>query len=203
MSTHNIPSSFHFQDCGGCAHDWSRHSIPHDSSMVAACACHHSYTTSAHSTPATRNLQVPRDNAGAAAELLFDSVARPSLLPHILEEQAARISAANNDLVRDPAFLASEGVVSVAYSGSLARPSFWSGAPMSADVLADFHADVRSQPSGADPSRTAHAFHLLIPCNQTPCKFETDEPGSNIGTPLFDPEVRGWVMLHTRGRVMS
>lgn len=84
---------------------------------------------------------VPRDNAAAAAELLFDSVAKPSLLPHILEEQAARISQANNELTRDPAFIASEGVVSVAYSGSLARPSFWSGMPISAEVLADFHAD--------------------------------------------------------------
>lgn len=90
---------------------------------------------------------MPRDNAAAAAELLFDSVAKPSLLPHILEEQAARISQANNELTRDPAFIASEGVVSVAYSGSLARPSFWSGMPISAEVLADFHADVRARPS--------------------------------------------------------
>eukprot|EP00892_Ulva_mutabilis_P005865 jgi/Ulvmu1/3650/UM017_0064.1 len=83
----------------------------------------------------------PRDNIAAAAELLFDSVSQPALLPHLLEEQSARISAANNEMLRDPAFLASEGVVSVAYSGSLARPSFWSGAPISADNLTAFHAD--------------------------------------------------------------
>lgn len=90
----------------------------------------------------TVGVQGPRDHAAAAAELLFDSVSSPAIMDHILEVQKEKISAANDTLVRDPAFMASEGVVSVAYTGALARPSFWQGEPMSADNLLAYHGAV-------------------------------------------------------------
>lgn len=88
-------------------------------------------------------MQGPRDHASAAAELLFDSVSNPAIMEHILDAQKEKISNANDALVRDPAVMTSEGVVSVAYSGALARPCFWQGQPISAESLLAYHGAVR------------------------------------------------------------
>lgn len=89
-------------------------------------------------------VQGPRDHAAAAAELLFDSVSNPAIMDHMLDAQKEKISTANDQLVKDPAFMASEGVVSVAYSGALARPSFWQGQPISSEHLLAYHGAVSS-----------------------------------------------------------
>lgn len=108
-------------------------------------------------------MQGPRDHAAAAAELLFDSVSNPAIADHMLDAQKEKISTANDALVRDPAFMASEGIVSVAYSGALARPSFWQGQPISAEHLLAYHGAVRIH-------RSLHAGTCL-PCPKCPLRM--------------------------------
>ena len=68
----------------------------------------------------------------------------PAITQHALDEVKATVGARNSDMVADPVFTASEGVVAAAYSGALARPVLWTGAPIGHELLGDFHAHVRA-----------------------------------------------------------
>ena len=81
---------------------------------------------------------------------------RPAMQQHTLDEVKAALKKQNNDAVADPLFVASEGVVSAAYSGPLARPALWSGADIDHHTLADFHSTVRA-PRPAAPRLRARA----------------------------------------------
>jgi hypothetical protein len=89
-------------------------------------------------------LQAPRDSIAAAVELVCDSAMYPDISSIKLAEVMRMLEPHNNELVKDPLFMASEGVVSAAYSGGLARPTLWTGAPIHPDMLAGFHSHVLS-----------------------------------------------------------
>ena len=76
-------------------------------------------------------------------ELVCESAMRPAISQHMLDDTCATLVSQNADLVADPLWVASEGVVSAAYSGALARPTVWTGAPIGAALLQDFHTHVR------------------------------------------------------------
>ena len=74
---------------------------------------------------------------------MCDAAMRPAITQHKLDEVKAATGKRNGDMVNDPSFMASEGVVAAAYSGALARPVLWTGAPITPETLQDFHAHVR------------------------------------------------------------
>ena len=94
-------------------------------------------------------------------ELVADSALRPAITEHALIDAKKALGPRNKEAVADPIFMASEGVVAAAYQGALARPVLWTGAPISPELLADFHAHVRSRPSLAEGSSSCFAvMHL-------------------------------------------
>ena len=103
----------------------------------------HSRLPYTQSTQHQSHVQAPRDSISAAAELVCDAAMRPAITQHKLDEVKAATGKRNGDMVNDPSFMASEGVVAAAYSGALARPVLWTGAPITPETLQDFHAHVR------------------------------------------------------------
>jgi hypothetical protein len=128
-------------------------------------------------------VQCPRDHAAAAAELLFDSISSPSIMEHILDVQKEKISSANAALAKDPAFIASEGVASVAYTGALARPCFWQGNPISAETLLAYHGAVRSRdlPKPANYASSCEAKNRIIVASAVNPKSELTIRGDMVG----------------------
>jgi hypothetical protein len=77
-------------------------------------------------------------------ELVCDSAVNPVFPGHMLRKVKQIVGAQNAETLKDQLLSVTEAIVSVAYSGPLARPTCYTDAPIDEHVLRRFHEAVRA-----------------------------------------------------------